>query len=90
MAERTASVHMRNRIEQLLNKAASLMIFFWNGVNNALMDRIRTQVEARHQLQLHLSKVIKYLSNVKRYQTLNNALSPQLNNLVFHRFSYKY
>lgn len=56
-AERHASHDMRNRIEQLLNKAANLTLYYWNKVNNAFTEKIREQVEARNHLQTHLSKV---------------------------------
>jgi len=48
---------MRDRIQDLLQKAADLTLFYWNKVNNAFTDKIRDQVHARNQLQNHLAKV---------------------------------
>ena len=56
-SERKASKDMRNRIEQLLIHAANLMLHYWNTVNNAFTDKIKEQVEAKHKIQTHLSKV---------------------------------
>jgi len=56
-SERHASRDMRDRIQDLLQKAADLTLFYWNKVNNAFTDKIRDQVHARNQLQNHLAKV---------------------------------
>ena len=56
-AERHASRDMRDRIQNLLQKAADLMLYYWNKCNNAFTDKIREQVHARNQLQTHLAKV---------------------------------
>ena len=48
---------MRDRIQNLLQKAADLMLYYWNKCNNAFTDKIREQVHARNQLQTHLAKV---------------------------------
>lgn len=58
-SERKASKDMRDRIEQLLIHSANLMLHYWNSVNNAFTDKIKEQVEAKHKIQIHLSKVKK-------------------------------
>jgi len=60
MSERHASRDMRDRIQNLLQKAADLTLYYWNKVNNAFTDKIHEQVQARNQLQTHLAKVGSY------------------------------
>jgi tektin-3 len=66
MAERKASKDMRNRIDNLLVTSANLLIYFWNSVNYALNDRVRSHTEARHQLQTHLAKVLQEVFDMEK------------------------
>ncbi len=56
-SERAGSRDVRNRIEQLLNKCATAMVNQWNAVNNTFTDRLKEYMDAKHNLQTHLSQV---------------------------------
>ena len=65
-AERAASKDTRSAIEQLLNNCATAMVSQWNAVNNVFTDRIREYMDAKHQLQTHLSKVLQEIFDMQK------------------------
>ena len=82
MSERHASRDMRDRIQDLLQKAADLTLYFWNKVNNAFTDKIREQVHARNTLQTHLAKVRftprHYITCIGRYTCIHTLVIREL------------
>lgn len=65
-SERAATRDCCNRIEALLNKCATAMLNQWNAVNNGFTDRLREYMDAKHNLQTHLSKVLQEIFDMEK------------------------
>jgi tektin-3 len=65
-SERQASRDIRNDVEQLCNNVTTAMMNDWNAVNTAFADRIKEYMDARNQLQTHLSKVLQEIFDMEK------------------------
>jgi len=59
---RSSSKEYRDQLCQLLADSASSLARQWNIVNVAFTDRIRDYLDAKHKLEIHLSKANTFTS----------------------------